>query len=259
MSSSNGISDDKLTLEDVKKIHRAAMERALNEFQPDQSIQEVTSKIDFVSDFNKSSLKKFKISEEIEDQLNVAMEENKNLILNFEYVSPYTKLKIVTNDPHEIQKIAISDMTKMNLFSEQEIKLMTKITESFESTANFEISHEELVNRLVQYENEYKTLEYKSDNSYFSTGLTLAIAKESFDWWSKNPTAFESNDGKNKLLPNVVAQDLAGAIVGSAVAAGYQLIQNDDDFDWAAVGYGAVAGAVVGSTGVVGKIAKWFK
>lgn len=104
-----------------------------------------------------------------------------------------------------------------------------------------------------------------SPESYFQTGIILAIAEESHSWWNDNPGVAWGNPKLNfpegvtsqAILPGPIATDVAGAIIGGAVTLGGQVIFNDD-VNWAIVGYGAVTGAVVGSTGAVGRLAGWL-
>lgn len=120
-----------------------------------------------------------------------------------------------------------------------------------------------MADSLEKYKDEYLELDYNSEGSYFQTGLILAIAEESYYWWTENPeAAFDdptklNSENIQAVLPGLIATDAAGAIVGGAIAAGGQLIFSDD-FNWGVVGYGAVAGAIVGSTGAVGRLAGWL-
>ena len=57
-----------------------------------------------------------------------------------------------------------------------------------------------------------------------------------------------------RVVPTFVGADVAGAVIGAASSAGYQLVSNGSVGDWG----GAASGAVVGSTGVVGKIGKFL-
>tara|TARA_R110002073_G_scaffold212799_1_gene373102 strand:- start:452 stop:925 length:474 start_codon:yes stop_codon:yes gene_type:complete len=142
--------------------------------------------------------------------------------------------------------------------SNSEIHLMRRITTSFELAENGQIPSFSLADSISVYKTFYQGLKPTSDESKYTVGVVLAIAEESYDWWSKNPDAIIPTDGKSKavLLPTIVAQDVAGAIVGAGITAGYQLMQ--DEFDWGAVGWAAGGGAIVASTGLVGRIAKWF-
>lgn len=250
---------DKLSLEEVKLAHRAAMEQAKNNFTPNENLTSLDAKIDYVSSFTQSSISKMDLSDYKIKSLNSAIEEYKNMVVRFEYTS-LSRQKIVSTDPVEIQQIVIDDLESSGLFSSSEINLVRRISRSFGLAEEGNIPPTSIGDSISVYKTFYKGLEPTSDESKYTVGVVLAIAEESYDWWSKNPDAIISTDGKSKaiLLPTIVAQDVAGAIVGAGVAAGYQIYQDDGHFDWGAVGWGAGAGAIIASTGVVGRIAKWF-
>lgn len=250
---------DMLSLEEVKLAHRVAMEQAKNNFTPNESLTSLDAKIDYVSSFTQSSISKMDLSDYKIKSLNSAIEEHKNMLMKFEYTS-LSRQKIVSTDQVEIQQIVIDDLESSGLFSSSEINLVRRISRSFGLAEEGNIPPTSIGDSISVFRTFYKGLEPASDGSKHTVGIILAIAEESYEWWSKNPDAIISTDGKSKaiLLPNVVAQDVAGAIVGAGVAAGYQLYQNDGDFDWGAVGWGAGAGAIIASTGLVGRIAKWL-
>lgn len=248
---------NKLSFEEVKLAHRAAMEQAKNNFIPNEDLTSLDAKIDYVSSFTQSSINKMDLSDYKIKSLNSAIEEYKNMVVKFEYTS-LSRQKIVSTDPVEIQQIVIDDLESSGLFSSSEINLVRRISRSFELAEEGDIPPTSIGDSISVYTTFYKGLKPTSDESKYTVGVVLAIAEESYDWWSRNPDAIISTDGKSKaiLLPTIVAQDVAGAIVGAGIAAGYQLTK--DDFDWGAVGWAAAGGAVVASTGVVGRIAKWF-
>ena len=249
----------KLSLEEVKLAHRAVMEQAINNFTPNESLTSQDAKIDYVSSFIKEAISKTDLSDYQIESLNFALEENKKMVVRFEYTS-LSKQKIVSADQIDIQQIVIDDLESSGLFSSSEINLVRRISHSFGLAEKGSIPPTSIGDSISVFRTFYKRLEPASDESKYTVGIILAIAEESYDWWTKNPDAIFSPDGKYKaiLIPNIVAQDVAGAIVGAGVAAGYQAYQNDGDFDWEAVGWGAAAGAVVASTGLVGKIARWL-
>lgn len=84
-------------------------------------------------------------------------------------------------------------------------------------------------------------------------GNILAISKASVECWEKNPDLMPSD---RKIAP-WVASDIAGAAVG-AVSGAVGSYLNNGRITAGGVGYGALAGAVVASTGVVGKISKFI-
>lgn len=92
---------------------------------------------------------------------------------------------------------------------------------------------------------------YMENNQGQLSAYILSIADASYTWWSEN------NVTGTRLAPWIAA-DAAGAIVGGAVNAAKQYITNRRISNWKKVGYNALASGVIASTGVVGKLTKWF-
>jgi hypothetical protein len=235
------------------------MEQAKNNFTPTEILTSLDAKIDYVSSFTQSSISKMDLSDYKIKSLNSAIEEHKNMLIKFEYTS-LSRQKIVSTDQVEIQQVVIDDLESSGLFSSSEINLVRRISRSFGLAEEGNIPPTSIGDSISVFRTFYTGLEPTSDGSKHTVGIILAIAEESYDWWSKNPDAIISTDGKSKaiLLPNVVAQDVAGAIVGAGLATGFQLYQNDGHFDWEAVAWAAGGSAIAASIGLVGKIAKWL-
>lgn len=261
VSSSNERLDDQLTLENVKMAHRVAMENAFHEFEPKEDIKNLNDKINYLSEFNSNSLKELKVNGEVYTHLSFAIENNKRMVYQFEYESPFTKQKIVSNDPFVVQDLAIQDLKTTDLFSDEEIHLLERVGNLF----NASLYSSYMADSISLYKEEYSKLSYMTSESYFQVGIVLAIAEESHQWWNENPEAAWGNPklhypkGSNSqtVLPGPLATDVAGAIIGGAVTLGGQFVFAEE-VNWAIVGYGAVAGAVVGSTGAVGRLAGWL-
>lgn len=248
---------DKLSLEEVMIVHRVAMEQAKNNFVSDESVTGLNEKIDYISAFNQSSISKMDLSDHKIQSLNSAIEDYKNMVVSFEYTS-LSRQKIVSTNPVEIQQIVINDLESTGLFSNSEINLIRRISNSFALAEKGDIPPISIADSISVYKDFYENINASSEESKYTVGVVLAVAEESYTWWSANPDGIINIDGKPKavMVANFVAQDAAGAIVGAGIAASYQLFQ--DDFDWGAVGWAAAGGAIVASTGVVGKIASWF-
>lgn len=108
----------------------------------------------------------------------------------------------------------------------------------------------------------------KDENGGLLIKQIVAIGLRSCQWWRNNPDAFNINDVKegsgpfsnmdeSTFVAQVVAMDIAGALVSSGAVALNNYI-NSGHVNWHAVGTGAVIGAVTGSTGLVGKVGKWI-
>jgi hypothetical protein len=84
--------------------------------------------------------------------------------------------------------------------------------------------------------------------------ISLSISQASLTWWTENPDALQI---ETKAIPAFVGADIAGALISSASTLTYQIIDSGE-VNWKGIGWSAASGAIVGSTGVVGKIGNWI-
>lgn len=83
-------------------------------------------------------------------------------------------------------------------------------------------------------------------------GVVLNVSKSSLDYWED-----EQLLAPTKALPVFVGADIAGAIIGACVG-GVGSYVTAGDFNWKSVAWSAASSAIVGSTGIVGKVGKWI-
>ncbi len=98
-----------------------------------------------------------------------------------------------------------------------------------------------------KWENYY---EDKDEKAGEFSGQILGIAKASVDWWDENSM-------ETRALPAWIGADAAGAIIGAIHNAGTQYLVNKN-VDLRQVGYHALGGAVISSTGIVKCVAVWI-
>ena len=119
------------------------------------------------------------------------------------------------------------------------------------------ISNEDLKEIIISINNDMK--EYygsKNSNNGQALAYTISISLYSIEWWEENPDAF-GDDNSLKVLPAWVGADIAGAAYG-AIVAGTGSYITTGFVNWGAVGISAGAGAISGSTGIIGKAGKWL-
>lgn len=109
------------------------MENAFHEFTPVEGIDNINDKINYLSEFNSNSLRELEVNEEVHNHLSAAIEANKRMIYRFEYESPFTKQKIVSDDPFIVQDLAIQDLKASELFSDDEINLIQRVRNLFDT------------------------------------------------------------------------------------------------------------------------------
>lgn len=82
-------------------------------------------------------------------------------------------------------------------------------------------------------------------------GVVLSVSKSSLEYWK------EEQPAQTKAVQAFVGADIAGAVMGAANGAiGSYVVSGS--VNWGSVGWGAATGAIIGSTGVVGKLGKWI-
>lgn len=86
----------------------------------------------------------------------------------------------------------------------------------------------------------------KCDNYGYVSGLVLSVAQNSIDYWLN----YDSGEIELRVAPWVAA-DVGGALIGAVVGA----VGGADDVG---LGTSIIAGAVVGSTGLAGRIGKFL-
>ena len=251
----------------ITNIHQISMNKAYRNFEPDKTVKNLEDGIKYVRDFNeKSILESFSLSDVQRNLLKKGMDETKNFLVEINY--PYANYSIGAKQLSlfDIQNVVIADLLKHETINIDDAKILRRLIDSFQKAEVQQISVFALDDTLSTLENEFKSIVHQTETNYgYITGAVLAVAKESYNWWLNNPGAIQVNsikttnkiDNKIQAIPLVVANDIAGALVGAGIAVSGQMIINGE-VDWGIVGWSAVSGAVIGSTGVVGKIGKWL-
>lgn len=128
------------------------------------------------------------------------------------------------------------------------------------SNEAFEASFNSLV---AQWEGHYAGTDYSTlvdENGNFKneleqypegavTGVILKISQSSLEYWAEPET--------RSVVATIVVQDVVGAVIGG-VSGGIGSAVVGGHWNWGSVAWGAGVGAITGSTGVVGKVAKWI-
>lgn len=102
--------------------------------------------------------------------------------------------------------------------------------------------------------------EAKYDFVFNKINLIEHKAKDNHDGlisYEENSIAFCDNQKSIKALPVCAASDIAGAAVGATQSAIISYTTTGE-VNWESVGLSAVGGAIVGSTGIIGKAGKWI-
>ena len=178
--------------------------------------------------------------------LNLPSDEEESLCTALEEYKPFYEPDKCFNDyfVNKTSNIPVIQQRINYLFSVHAIDSFehTLLTSLITDVIKFE-------NDILQWNDYYGYL--TDDSKGQLSAYILSITDASFSWWSEN------NVTGTRLAP-WIATDAAGAIVGGGVNAATQYIKHGRIKNWKTVGYNALASGVVASTGVVGKLAKWF-
>ncbi len=159
-------------------------------------------------------------------------------------------------------------------------QLIQNISNLIKANLNGSIIHSNYEYELRGYADQWLQINSVNESSLGAqiSGIILSIGLKSYQWWSENSVIlydeeisfinhFETigkNAGpninsnlKNHLLPVPVGMDIAGAFIGSIGSAVAQYsVKGAINMDM--VYAGALSGAVLGSTGIVGRVGRWL-
>lgn len=135
-----------------------------------------------------------------------------------------------------------------DLINNYELSLLREIHNKVKANRDGSIGATELQEYLSEKKLEWDNQDFtECDNYGYVSGLVLSIGQNSLEYWLD----YESGQIELRVAPWVAA-DVGGALIGAVTGA----IVGDGDMD--AVAGGIVAGAIVGSTGLAGRLGKWL-
>lgn len=262
--------DSKLKLSSIVnpgEIHNDYMDLVNNSFVANESITTLDGKYNFYYDFIKEYTDSYaKIKSEDKLFFLETFKENLNLI-HYDNVVGIVKNEILISNPVRETETTLSEvlitLRDEEIISENEFVKMTNLQYTLHKVYESTVSYDEF-NVYIE-----SLSEDVNNNEYLILTPVSSIASYSNEWWNSNlpeiyfpePVGiinYPDNQYTTYAIPAVVATDIAGAIVGAAGVALNQYINNNGKITGGAVVTGAVVGAVVGSTGLVGRLGKWI-
>lgn len=246
-------------------IHNDFMSFANNDFVLDENITTKNDAYNSVTSFFQEKLESYNGIDESEKRfLNDAFDDN-HFFLETSNLQKIIKNEINIENPirasHTTLSVLIDDLHQANVISNQELDKLLDFQETLSKLYRGEINS-----------SDFKDYLYKSTNNIENESVILRtivdVGIHSNKWWNNNTpdiylpnpigeVPYPSEQYQTYALPAVVGTDIAGALVGGVMSAGIQYAVNGD-VNWTIVGASAVGGAIVGSTGVVGKLGKWI-
>lgn len=140
--------------------------------------------------------------------------------------------------------------------SEIDKNIVNSIISSLHKNLDGTLSNKALYDELLVHKSNWEKSQKNSQNvggeySY----MILDIGIHSLEWWEQNS---DTTINQKKLAP-WIASDIVGAIAGAGLSVGLQyFLTPTGQINWKIVAGSAIAGAITGSTGIIGKAGKWL-
>ncbi|MCP4052320.1 MAG: hypothetical protein GY739_04485 [Mesoflavibacter sp.] len=240
--------------ENLGNIHNDFLDNVENNFIPTDE-EDYDKKINLITEFNLNFINKTNLKSDEKENLAEAVRDFRYNTNSVEfYNNSFDSKNGVYKQLDELKSKKIIDD-----FSYNELLSLYKASERRESVS-------ELISLVDAIKNR-ANLHYNGKNTSESRllAIIIQISSSSFDWWNKNQIRYNKNSGGQQavneelaLLAPWVAADAIGAAISAGVAATAQYATTGEVGNWGAVGISALGGAVTASTGVVGKLVKWF-
>lgn len=265
--------DEKATIETNKtmkvsdfaksgEIHNAFLTNVKNNFEAVKDVKGEKEKIDIINDFNKKFASSLDLSSNEKELIIQGLEEHKEFVVtdNLTAMSFGTN-SLKSNDDENIFEL-IEKLKTSNQITDEAYSILNRLTIDLKSNYDQSLSDTQLKLNIQKLITEFDNFGYNSESGEGQMiASILAISVASIEWWEENPDAFGNNLKSTKALPLWAAADIIGGVAGGGLSAAIQYGVNGD-INWEIVGYSALGGAVSGSTGIVGKAAKflssWF-
>jgi len=242
------------------ELHNEFLTNVKNNLQLDNEISSLEERINYIRDFQNEFLSSCELPGSDKDLISYDLEKYKGL-MNVEV----TKRLVITNRDQIKEEDTVSVFTLIEIAQEEnildtfELRILTQLSELARMGFESSITDFQFVRALQKMKTDWISMGYLVDeNCGYVSGYALAISIASMEWWEENPDAgILETKGTSILIPAWAVADAVGAIWGATSGAIGSYVMNGE-VKWGSVGFGAVSGAVAGSTGVVGKVAKWI-
>lgn len=274
--------DDSPVLEDEKtnfelfsqfgEFHNTMLAYAADNFDIEHPAESLEDGLDYLADFHAKFADGLDLQASSKEQIKDYLQTYKNLYNkeNFLLLSP-TKAELMLDTDETFVRSEVISLINAS-YSRGEIDFFER--NAFTNLIDWSIAYTsgnmaewvfvQNVNQLIsQWEQRYSDADYSElvDNNGRTrevavdelphgalSGVVLNISQSSLDYWEECST---------RALPLIAAQDIVGAVIGGVSGAAGSAIVGGS-VNWGSVAWGAAVGAVTGSTGVVGKVAKYL-
>ncbi len=240
-------------------LHNDFMTNIQSEFNPIDEIKSTNDRLEYVNSIHIGFVEKCALSD-IDRKILEQEFQRAKYLYNVNSVLELVNKETLIKSEKETQTLYSILDTALNyqIINKFESSILLELIDLSNLCFNGLISQGELGNSIKQLKEDWLAAEYDSNSNYgYISGYAIAISLSSLEWWEKNAEGQELMTKEIKLIPAWVAADAVGALWGAASGAIGSYLVNGE-VNWGSVGFGALSGAVAGSTGVVGKVAKWI-
>ncbi|MDX9928148.1 MAG: hypothetical protein RBT28_12370 [Bacteroidales bacterium] len=247
--------------EKIGVLHNDFLTNVKENFQLDNSLNTLDERIDYINKFQNEFLECLELSDSDMKIMSQELELSKGLV-----DIDVTKKLVLTNhallkEGDEASVYTLIDQAEAyNIVDQFEYSTLTQLSDLARMGYEGTISEYQFARELQKMKNDWISMGYLvNENCGYISGCAIAISIASIEWWNENPDAgiVVIDKESNVLVPVWAVSDAVGAFWGATSGAiGSYMINGE--VKWGSVGFGALSGAVAGSTGVVGKVAKWI-
>lgn len=241
------------------EIHNAFLSNVNDNFNAVKKEESLDERIEVLNNFNKEFAKTLNLSEHQKQFLIDGLENHKDLVVTENLARKSLRLGANTTaeDSEESAFVLIEGLKSAEQISEGSYSILNRLVLDLKSNYEHSLSDAQLKLNIKKLVKEFDNLNFTDDSQEGQMiASILAISIASIEWWKENPKAFAEN-AKTMALPVWAAADVVGGVIGAGASALIQYKVNGE-INGEIVAYSAVGGAVVGSTGIVGKAAKWL-
>ena len=254
------------------EVHNEMLQYAFDNFVAPETITTQTEGIEYILQLQQSGVDKLDISENNKGVLKYGMNHFKDLYITdniHKMLAVKTRViddeVITTNDIKQL----IYEAYLANDIDEFEYHSFNELIDCVVANAQGLIGVQEFtdkINALIEcWEIKYADVDFSSLNQNGTVesdvetlpdgalgGAVLSVSISSMEFWDD-----EISRNETIAIPAFVGADIAGAIIGACVNGGIQYL-NKKEIDGESLLYAAVGSAIVGSTGIVGKLGNWL-
>lgn len=248
----------------VGEMHNNFMDYIANDFVINSNIETKDDAFNYVTTFFKEKTDLYsKIVYGTKENIKEGFEENIYLLESLELHSIIKNEKLIDNPIRKSEtnlEILLNDLKNENIISIDEYSKLKDFQVVLSEVFVGNLNIQELKNHTRNLKMNYNSDEIIINNM-------IEIMDFSSEWWTtNNPSGYfplvgviEPNDSNySDYTPMWIANDVAGALIGGVGSAGIQYVLNGE-VDWAMVGAVTLTGAIIGSTGAVGKLGGWIR